>query len=187
MTGEATAALAEYRYADAARVLYEFAWDEFCSFYVEMVKARLRRPGRRGRRPQRVLAHTLDTLLRLLHPMIPFVTEEVWQLWRRSRPARGIDAAEPAAESIMIAPWPEGDAARQRRADRGPVRPFPGGLAGGARDSRPAERAAEEADRLRRPLRRRDGGAVAADGALLRLDGRRPADRLGPGRRRPPP
>ena len=74
-----TDALAEYRYADAARVLYGFAWDEFCSFYV-----RWSRPGwrRAASRPaaQRVLAHTLDTLLRLLHPMIPFVTEEVWQL-----------------------------------------------------------------------------------------------------------
>ena len=45
VTAEVTAALDEYRYADAARTLYDFAWDEFCSFYVEMVKSRLRRGG----------------------------------------------------------------------------------------------------------------------------------------------
>ena len=78
VTAQTTEALAEYRYADAARALYGFAWDEFCSFYLEMVKSRL---GDASSRPaaQRVLAHTLDALLRLLHPMTPFVTEEVWQ------------------------------------------------------------------------------------------------------------
>ena len=78
MTQQVTDALAEYHYADAARVLYDFAWDEFCSFYVEMVKGRLQDESQRPV-AQRVLAHTLDTLLRLLHPMIPFLTEEVWQ------------------------------------------------------------------------------------------------------------
>ena len=90
VTQETTAALAEYRYADAAKSLYGFAWDEFCSFYVEMVKARLNDAAVRPT-AQRVLAHTLDTLLRLLHPMIPFVTEEVWQLLAEAAPQRGID------------------------------------------------------------------------------------------------
>ena len=90
VTQETTAALAEYRYADAAKSLYGFAWDEFCSFYVEMVKARLNDAAARPT-AQRVLAHTLDTLLRLLHPMIPFVTEEVWQLLAEAAPQRGID------------------------------------------------------------------------------------------------
>ena len=49
VTQQVTDALAEYRYADAARVLYDFAWDEFCSFYVEMVKGRLQR--RKGDAP----------------------------------------------------------------------------------------------------------------------------------------
>ena len=112
VTEQVTAALAEYRYADAARVLYGFAWDEFCSFYVEMAKARL---GDAASRPvaQRVLAHTLDTLLRLLHPMAPFVTEEVWQLLAVAAPERGIDQPQPAALSIMIAAWPECDPARR--------------------------------------------------------------------------
>ncbi|MGD8395559.1 MAG: valine--tRNA ligase, partial [Candidatus Eiseniibacteriota bacterium] len=79
VTGTVTEALVQYRYADAARMLYDFAWDEFCSFYVEMAKSRL---GDETARTvaQRVLAHTLDALLRLLHPIMPFITEEIWQL-----------------------------------------------------------------------------------------------------------
>ena len=112
VTGQVTDALAGYRFAEAARVLYEFSWDEFCSFYVEMVKARLQAPVARAT-AQRILAHTLDTLLRLLHPMIPFLTEEVWQLLGEAAPARSIESSEAAAESVMIAPWPESDAGRQ--------------------------------------------------------------------------
>lgn len=112
VTQQVTDALDEYRFADAARALYDFAWDEFCSFYVEMVKGRLQDPSQRVI-AQRVLAHTLDTLLRLLHPMIPFLTEDVWQRFGEVAPDRGIDVVESAAESIMRSPWPESDPARQ--------------------------------------------------------------------------
>ncbi len=112
VTQRVTDALDDYRFADAARTLYDFAWDEFCSFYVEMVKGRLQDESQRVT-AQRVLAHTLDTILRLLHPMIPFLTEDVWQRLGQVAPERGIDAAEAAAESIMRAPWPESDPARQ--------------------------------------------------------------------------
>jgi len=112
VTGQVTEALDGYRYADAARALYEFAWDEFCSFFVEMVKSRLQEESTRAT-AQRVLAHTLDTILRLLHPMIPFLTEEVWQLLGQAAPERGLPEPQPAAASVMIAPWPEADAARQ--------------------------------------------------------------------------
>ena len=111
VTGQVTAALEQFRYADAARALYDFAWDEFCSFYVEMVKGRLQDPAARPT-AQRVLAHTLDVLLRLLHPFVPFVTEEVWQLLGEYAPRRGLAEPAAAAESVMIAPWPEVDAAR---------------------------------------------------------------------------
>ncbi len=112
VTDSVTSALKTYRYSEAARVLYDFAWDEFCSFYVEMAKARL---GDEAKRPvaQRILAHTLDNLLRLLHPMIPFITEEVWQLLAKLAPERGLSAPTAAAESVMIASWPEADMARQ--------------------------------------------------------------------------
>ncbi len=112
VTGAVTTALDEYRYSDAAKALYDFAWNEFCSFYVEMVKGRLQAEGTRAA-AQRVLTHTLDSLLRLLHPFVPFITEEVWQLLNQAAPQRGLGKPLAAAESIMIAPWPEADTARQ--------------------------------------------------------------------------
>jgi valyl-tRNA synthetase len=112
VTDQVTTALAEYKYADAAGALYDFAWNEFCSFFVEMVKDRLQDAAARPL-AQRVLAHTLDTILRLLHPFVPFVTEEVWQLLAEVAPERGIDKIEPAAKSIIIARWPEAETARE--------------------------------------------------------------------------
>ncbi|MEX2560318.1 MAG: valine--tRNA ligase [Pirellulales bacterium] len=112
VTGQVTEALDAYRYADAMRLLYEFAWDDFCSFYLEMSKGRLEQVESRPV-AQRVLAHTLDVLLRLLHPAVPFITEEIWQLL--AGPARHRGLAEPAeaAESIMTAPWPAAERERQ--------------------------------------------------------------------------
>ncbi len=111
VTAQTTDSLEKFHFSDAARVLYDFAWKEFCSFYVEMVKARL---GDAKLRPtaQRVLAHALDALLRLLHPLIPFVTEEIWQRLGEAAPCRGLDAGSPASDSVMIAPWPASDTSR---------------------------------------------------------------------------
>jgi valyl-tRNA synthetase len=109
---QTTEALAAFRYADAARALYDFAWDEFCSFYVEMAKGRLQDAAQRPA-AQRVLVHVLDALLRLLHPFVPFVTEEIWQRLGEMAPQRGMDTPAAAAESVMIAPWPAADARRQ--------------------------------------------------------------------------
>lgn len=108
VTRDVTADLAGYHYANAARTLYDFAWDEFCSFYVEIVKQRLTDPEG-GPAAQQVLAHTLDSLLRLLHPMIPFLTEEVWQRLADFAPERGIADPTAPTESIMVASWPEAD------------------------------------------------------------------------------
>ncbi len=112
MTTAVTDALERYHYADAARALYDFAWDEFCSFYVEIAKYRLQDEATRPA-AQRVLAHALDVLLRLLHPMMPFLTEEVWQLLAQAAPQRGLSKPGKPAQSVMIAPWPEADLARQ--------------------------------------------------------------------------
>jgi valyl-tRNA synthetase len=112
VTKQTTEALERYGFADAARALYDFAWDEFCSFYIEMAKYRLQNEATRPA-AQRVLAHTLDVLLRLLHPLIPFLTEEVWQLLAQAAPQRGLPKPSKPAESVMIAPWPEVDLARQ--------------------------------------------------------------------------
>ncbi len=109
VTKQVTENLEHYHFAEAARVLYDFAWDEFCSFYVEMVKARLSDPAQRVN-VQRLLAYVLDSLLRLLHPMIPFVTEEVWSLLNELAPARGLTKAEKPCQHIIVAPWPTSDA-----------------------------------------------------------------------------
>jgi valyl-tRNA synthetase len=111
VTREVTEALEAYRFADAARTLYAFAWNDFCDYYVEMTKARFAVPEQRPA-AQRVLAHVLDSLLRLLHPMAPFLTEEVWQLLNEVAPDRALTLpARKSAESVCIAPWPVADAA----------------------------------------------------------------------------
>ncbi len=112
VTEQVTVALESFHYADAARTLYHFAWDEFCSFYLEMTKARFGVSSERVL-VQRVLAHALDILLRLLHPMIPYLTEEVWHLLATVAPQRGVPAPCPTAESVCIAPWPKADPTHQ--------------------------------------------------------------------------
>jgi len=105
VTTDVTEALETYRFADAARTLYDFAWDDFCSFYVEMAKGRLQDPAGRPI-AQRVLAYALDTLLRLLHPLMPFITEEIWRLLNQAAPIRGLRDPEPMPDALLIAPWP---------------------------------------------------------------------------------
>jgi len=106
VTADVTLAIDEYRFAEAARLLYAFAWDEFCSAYLELCKSRLADPAQRGR-AQAMLLLGLDTILRLLHPVMPFVTEEIWQHLREAAGGRRMpwDGAALAA-SVMVAPWP---------------------------------------------------------------------------------
>ena len=112
VTEQVTTALQTYHYADATKYLYDFAWDDFCSFYVEITKARMSDPAERPV-AQRVLAHTLDVLLRLLHPLMPFVTEEIWQLLGKIAPVRGLAKPEQAAPLCITAPWPTATKAHQ--------------------------------------------------------------------------
>ncbi len=112
VTQQVTDALEHYHFGEAARVLYDFAWDEFCSFYLEMLKGRLQDAAQRPV-AQRVLASVLDGLMRLLHPMMPFISEEVWLLLNQIAPLRGLDGQVTPAPSLMIANWPQPDAARQ--------------------------------------------------------------------------
>jgi len=109
---EVTAAIDEARFAEAGRLLYAFAWDEFCSAYLELCKARLADPAARDR-TRGMLVVALDTILRLLHPIMPFLTEEIWQHLREALPARRLpwDGGRAPAESIMVARWPEPPAA----------------------------------------------------------------------------
>jgi valyl-tRNA synthetase len=105
VTVAVTDAFEHYRFADAARLVYDFAWDEFCSFYVEMAKPRLQQSEQRSR-TQQVLAHALDQVLRLLHPLMPFVTEEVWQALQQAAPQRGLETPRTHPQFLMQAAWP---------------------------------------------------------------------------------
>ncbi|HEY3314404.1 MAG TPA: valine--tRNA ligase [Bacillota bacterium] len=97
-SAEADRFLEAFELGEAARVLYDFVWDELCDWYIELIKGRLAAAGTDTRRTaQRVLAWVLDRTLRLLHPFIPFITEEIWQ----HLPSRG--------PSIMVAEWPVAD------------------------------------------------------------------------------
>jgi valyl-tRNA synthetase len=107
VTRDATRAIDEYKFAEAARILYAFAWDEFCSAYLELCKSRLADPALRPQ-AQSMLLLGLDTILRLLHPIMPFVTEEIWQHLREAAGRRRMpwDNGD-LAPSIMVARWPE--------------------------------------------------------------------------------
>ncbi|MFZ5647958.1 MAG: valine--tRNA ligase [Bacillota bacterium] len=91
-----TANLERYDLGEAARVLYEFIWNEFCDWYIELAKIRLygRDPADRAT-AQHVLADVLRGTLELLHPFMPFITEDIWQ---RLPVPRGM--------TIMKAQWP---------------------------------------------------------------------------------
>ena len=96
--------LKEYELGEAQRTVYEFFWGEYCDWYIEMAKVRLRAGDAR---PLRVLAHVLERTLRLLHPFMPFITEEIWQNLLHRLPREG-----DSPESIMIAPYPESESTR---------------------------------------------------------------------------
>jgi valyl-tRNA synthetase len=97
--------LEAFRFADAARRLRDFIWGEFCDWYVEFVKTRLREPATRPT-AQRVVASVLDTLCRLLHPVMPFLTEQIWQSLGQVAAIRGLPKPVPAGASICTAAWP---------------------------------------------------------------------------------
>ncbi|MDR5694898.1 MAG: valine--tRNA ligase [Armatimonadota bacterium] len=93
-----TTALEGYEFNEAARVLYDFIWGEYCDWYVEMAKADL--STERRATVQYVLWYVLSNTMKLLHPIMPFLTEEVWQ----NLPHDG--------ESIMVSSWPQRESER---------------------------------------------------------------------------
>ncbi len=103
---EVTEHLEGYHFSDVARTVYDFTWSEFCDWYVEMSKGRLRDEASRPA-AQRVLAGVLDVILRLAHPVMPFVTESIWEALNDAAFERGLPAPDPATQSVMIATWPD--------------------------------------------------------------------------------
>jgi valyl-tRNA synthetase len=101
-------ALASYDMDDATRAIYEFFWNEFCDWYVEMAKPRLRGTPEARADAQQMLAAVLETTLRLMHPMMPFMTEEIWQALTQLR-GGGPQLADTGGKplSISLAPYPQ--------------------------------------------------------------------------------
>ena len=104
-TTAVTAALESCKFADVAKLTYEFVWSEFCDWYIEMSKGRLKDPAARPA-AQRVLAGVLDGILRLVHPVMPFVAESLWHALAEAAARRGLPEPTAPAESVCIAPWP---------------------------------------------------------------------------------
>ena len=105
---EVTAAIDSYRFDLAAQALYDFVWNEYCDWYLELSKPVLwdenRDPAiQKGTR--RTLVRVLEAILRLAHPMLPFITEEIWQ---NIAPLAGI-GLNPEGDTIMLQPFPVAD------------------------------------------------------------------------------
>ena len=99
---QANRAIDQYRYHEAAQVLWHFFWDEFCDWYLELKKLRFRENSSLDAGWRNLLA-AFETALRLLHPVMPFLTEELWQRLAKANPYRPL--------SIALCTYPQPDAA----------------------------------------------------------------------------
>jgi valyl-tRNA synthetase len=96
-----TGSLEAFRFDGASRALYEFVWNDYCDWYVELAKVKLNGGDSEVRsQTQQILSHVMNGILRMLHPMIPFISEELWQQF----PHEG--------DFLIAAPWPEPETGR---------------------------------------------------------------------------
>ena len=96
LIGEMTDNMDRYELGIAVQKVYDFVWDSYCDWYIELTKARLYGENEDSKQTAiQVLVYVLDQILRLLHPFMPFITEEIWQ----SIPHEG--------EALIVAKWPE--------------------------------------------------------------------------------
>jgi valyl-tRNA synthetase len=102
VAGEVSTALGEYRFHEAAHVVYHFFWDEYCDWYVELLKPRLLSSDREEARAAFAnMVRVFEGALRLMAPFMPFITEEIWN---------AVYDGAPPLKSIALAAYPETDA-----------------------------------------------------------------------------
>ena len=97
---EADELFEKFEFAKACELIYHFAWDDLCDWYLELSKSTFSAAGAEADKSKRVLGQVLDQLLRLMHPVMPFITEQMWCTLTRG-------------ESLMIADWPKSDLSSQ--------------------------------------------------------------------------
>ena len=105
VAGQVGTSMQDYQFGEAQRAIHDFLWNEFCDWYIEMSKVRLRTEDAPS--PLPVLAHVLEQMLRMLHPFMPFVTEEIW-----TRLVDVLPEAPDRPEALIVAPYPESDASQ---------------------------------------------------------------------------
>ena len=97
---EADELFEKFEFAKACELIYHFAWDDLCDWYLELSKSTFNVAGVEADKSKRVLGQVLDQLLRLMHPVMPFITEQMWCTLTQG-------------ESLMIADWPKSDLSGQ--------------------------------------------------------------------------
>ncbi|QKE62311.1 valine--tRNA ligase [Aquipseudomonas campi] len=113
---DVTRHLDAFRFDLAAQSLYEFVWDQYCAWYLELVKPVLwdeNAPVERQRGTRRTLIRVLEVVLRLAHPFMPFITEEIWQ---RIKTQAGV-----SGDTIMLQAWPVANESRIDAAAEGDI------------------------------------------------------------------
>jgi valyl-tRNA synthetase len=98
-----------FQYGEAGRTVYDFFWNEFADWYIELSKLQIAESPERARATVSILAHVFDACLRMLHPFTPFVTEALWGYLKDACRAAGEDFTPPGgwSEALIIARWPE--------------------------------------------------------------------------------